>query len=190
MFEPVEQSAPTAKDSSRVSFPKGFDGGYVSLFEKKSLKATKRGTSEEADKAQESLRAMNDLKLKKAWATANAGMKQIPMNAFMMWMSGSSIQIFSIMITVMMLWNGVTGLVATNKRIDVYAPLSGEKTTGSAKPSFWLFEHESLVQPKLVYIFFQLVQIALGVYKCSSMGLLPTATSDWLWSESIGAVKY
>ena len=33
---------------------------------------------------------------------------------------------------------------------------------------------------KLVYVLANLVGIALAVYKCNSMGLLPTAQSDWL----------
>ena len=37
-----------------------------------------------------------------------------------------------------------------------------------------------LIWPKLVYVILQLLTMALGLYKCSSMGLLPTATSDWL----------
>lgn len=39
---------------------------------------------------------MNTLKLKKAWEVALAPAKQIPMQAIMMYMSGNSLQIFSI----------------------------------------------------------------------------------------------
>ncbi|KAI8053938.1 hypothetical protein BDF22DRAFT_682154 [Syncephalis plumigaleata] len=37
-----------------------------------------------------------------------------------------------------------------------------------------------LALPKLVFILMNLLTILLGVYKLSAMGLLPTATSDWL----------
>lgn len=39
------------------------------------------------------------LKLKKAWEAAMAPAKALPMNAFMLWMAGGGVQIFSIMIT-------------------------------------------------------------------------------------------
>ena len=39
---------------------------------------------------------MNTLKLKKAWEVALAPAKQIPMQAIMMYMSGNTLQIFSI----------------------------------------------------------------------------------------------
>jgi ER membrane protein complex subunit 4 len=40
---------------------------------------------------------MNTLKLKKAWEIALAPAKQIPMQGIMMYMSGNSLQIFSMM---------------------------------------------------------------------------------------------
>lgn len=45
---------------------------------------------------------MNTLKLKKAWEIALAPAKQIPMQAIMMYMSGNSLQIFSIMMVYML----------------------------------------------------------------------------------------
>jgi hypothetical protein len=42
---------------------------------------------------------------------AYAGAKSIPMNLIMMYMSGNSLQIFSILITVMMFWNPVKALM-------------------------------------------------------------------------------
>ena len=50
------------------------------------------------------------LKIKKAWDLALAPAKSIPMNGFMMYMSGNSIQIFSIMITVMLFWNSLNAV--------------------------------------------------------------------------------
>ncbi|RKO88571.1 hypothetical protein BDK51DRAFT_27397, partial [Blyttiomyces helicus] len=54
-----------------------------------------------------------NLKMKKAWDTALGPAKSIPMNAFMLWMSGNSVQIFSILITVMMLWNAIKAVMGT-----------------------------------------------------------------------------
>lgn len=36
------------------------------------------------------------------------------------------------------------------------------------------------VMPRLAYVAAQLLSFCVGFYKCSSMGLLPTTTSDWL----------
>jgi hypothetical protein len=53
------------------------------------------------------------LKIKKAWDMALSPSKSIPMNAFMLYMSGNSIQIFSIMVTVMLLWNSLNAILAS-----------------------------------------------------------------------------
>ena len=41
-------------------------------------------------------------------------------------------------------------------------------------------DHEHYVLQKLVYLLGNLVLVGLALYKCHSMGLLPTAPSDWL----------
>jgi len=46
----------------------------------------------------------------------------------------------------------------------------------------------TLVPQKVVYILCSLLQVALGLWKCRSMGLLPTGTADWLAFESRGEV--
>lgn len=33
--------------------------------------------------------------------------------------------------------------------------------------------------PKLIYIALQILSIALALYKCSTMGLLPVTSADW-----------
>lgn len=38
-----------------------------------------------------------------------------------------------------------------------------------------------LVQPKLVYIAGNLANVAMALYKCANMGLLPTTAADWTW---------
>ena len=49
--------------------------------------------------------------VQKAWEVATAPAKALPMNAFMMYMSGSGVQIFSIMITAMMLYQPVKAIL-------------------------------------------------------------------------------
>ncbi|KAI1908390.1 hypothetical protein LOZ53_006119 [Ophidiomyces ophidiicola] len=105
------------------------------------------------------------LKLKKAWEIAFAPAKQIPMNAIMMYMSGNSLQIFSIMMVFMLFKGPIQGLVATNSTF-VKFETEGIKT--------------QLIGVKIVYILMQFLLLALGVWKVNGMGLLPTTRSDWL----------
>ena len=48
---------------------------------------------------------------------------------------------------------------------------------------------DQAVLQKMVYVLGNLLGIALGVYKCNSMGLLPTAQSDWLEFMAARQVK-
>lgn len=38
-----------------------------------------------------------------------------------------------------------------------------------------------LTQAKMVYVAGNLVSAAMGLYKCSNLGLLPTTSADWTW---------
>ncbi|KAL5364005.1 hypothetical protein BJX96DRAFT_156572 [Aspergillus floccosus] len=109
------------------------------------------------------------LKLKKAWEIALAPSKQIPMNAIMMYMSGNSLQIFSIMMVFMLFKGPIQGLINTN---TVFAKFDTEGTRGK------------LLGVKAIYVVMQLVLLGLGVWKVNAMGLLPTTRSDWLAWES------
>lgn len=103
-------------------------------------------------------------KQKQAMAVAFAPGKNLLSTAFMLWMSGSSIQIFSIMMTGMALINPIKAL----------AQLNG---------TFSRFEGDGGVDtkiPKLIFIGMQVLSLAVALYKCSSMGLLPTTSADWL----------
>ncbi len=101
---------------------------------------------------------MDTLKVKKAWEVALAPVKNLPMTAIMMYMSGNTLQIFSIMMVWMAFKNPVMGLLATNQ-------------------SFARFESDTnrsqIVPVKLVYVAMQIVALAVGVWKVNSMGLLP-----------------
>jgi hypothetical protein len=101
---------------------------------------------------------METLKLKKAWEVAFAPAKSIPMNAFMMYMSGNTLQIFSIMMVYMLFKNPVTALMQTNAQ---FARFETERNRGK----FWLV--------KAVYVLMNLAALALGVWKVNGMGLLP-----------------
>lgn len=102
---------------------------------------------------------MDTLKLKKAWEIALGPVKSLPMTAIMMYMSGSSLQIFSIMMVVMAFKNPLVGLMNTNQAFERFQ--TSESIAGK------------MLQVKLVYVACQLVALAVGVWKINSMGLLP-----------------
>lgn len=101
---------------------------------------------------------MDTLKLKKAWEVALAPIKALPMTAIMMYMSGNSLQIFSIMMVFMAFKNPLMGLVNTNQAFERF---QNESISGQ------------MIQVKLVYVACQLVALAVGVWKVNAMGLLP-----------------
>ncbi|PBP28078.1 putative ER membrane DUF1077 domain protein [Diplocarpon rosae] len=112
---------------------------------------------------------MDTLKLKKAWEVALAPVKQLPMTAIMMYMSGNSLQIFSIMMVVMAFKNPLMGLMGTNQAFERFES-EGTKA--------------QLLIVKAVYVAMQILALALGVWKVNGMGLLPTTRSDWLAWET------
>jgi len=128
---------------------------------------------------------MDVLKLKKAWEVALAPVKQLPMTAIMMYMSGNTLQIFSIMMVGMAFKNPIMGLMATNQAFEKFES-PGTKA--------------NLLMVKAVYVAMQILALALGIWKVNGMGLLPwvdirererlrlilcrTTRSDWLAWET------
>jgi hypothetical protein len=101
---------------------------------------------------------MDVLKLKKAWEVALAPVKQLPMTAIMMYMSGSSLQMFSIMMVAMAFKNPIMGLMATQQAFEKF------ESEGT---------RDKLLLVKAVYVAMQILALALGVWKVNGMGLLP-----------------
>lgn len=102
----------------------------------------------------------NHLIIKKSWEIALGPIKQVPMNLFIMYMSGSSISIFPIMMVGMMLIRPMKALLTTSA---TFKAIEGQ-----------------LIGQKLAFFVGNLVNMGLALYKCHSMGLLPTHASDWL----------
>lgn len=80
------------------------------------------------------------------------------MTAIMMYMSGNSLQIFSIMMVFMAFKNPLVGLMNTNQAFERF------QTESNAS---------QVLQTKLVYVAMQILALALGVWKVNGMGLLP-----------------
>ncbi|KIX02366.1 uncharacterized protein Z518_08307 [Rhinocladiella mackenziei CBS 650.93] len=109
------------------------------------------------------------LKLKKAWEVALAPAKQLPMQAIMGYMSGNSLQIFSIMMVFMLFKNPIQAISQTNMAFSKF------ESAGN---------RSQILGVKAVYVLMQCLLLGLGIYKVNSMGLLPTTRSDWLAWES------
>ncbi|KAI4802615.1 hypothetical protein E4T44_11245, partial [Aureobasidium sp. EXF-8845] len=105
--DPPGYTAPTTVTTSKVrlSFPDALDS--TDTFQSKSSKnAVAQTPARKAPTAEE----MDTLKLKKAWEVAIAPAKQLPMSAFGMYMSGNSLQIFSIMMVFMLFKGPITAI--------------------------------------------------------------------------------
>lgn len=102
---------------------------------------------------------------KKAWEFAQSQMKQVGMYAFMMYMSGGSVHIFSIMMT----FNGL------------YQPLMAILNSGKAFEKFRGAEGRvSTLGPQALFCLIQCGGLSFALYKLANIGLLPTHISDWV----------
>lgn len=126
-------------------------------------KPSKDNKSKAAARKAPTTEEMDTLKLKKAWELAIAPAKQLPMNAIGMYMTGNSLQIFSIMMVFMLFKNPATAIFSIN---DVFTRYETEGTKSR------------LVAVKLVYIAMNLLMLGLGIWKVNGMGLLP-----YVWSK-------
>ncbi|CAH8642773.1 unnamed protein product [Schistosoma curassoni] len=97
----------------------------------------------------------------RSWNIALGPFRQVPMNLFIMWISGSSISIFPLMSVIMLFLRPLQALL-------------------SAQATFNLIEGSQATIQCFVYVLGNLVILALAMYKCHTMGLLPTYASDWL----------
>lgn len=98
---------------------------------------------------------------KKAWELAIAPIQSVGMNLFMLWMSGSSPGIFTIMILGYCMQNIVGQFTKMN---TVFLPYKSINTT----------------LQKMAYLGLCLVSLAYLLYHASGMGVLPTSTGDWI----------
>ncbi|CAL8083666.1 unnamed protein product [Calicophoron daubneyi] len=101
------------------------------------------------------------LVVQRSWNIALGPLRQVPMNLFIMWISGNSISIFPLMSVIMLFLRPIQALF-------------------SIQSTFSLIEGSQAPIQCFVYVLGNFVTIALAMYKCHTMGLLPTYASDWL----------
>lgn len=144
--------------------------------------------------------------VQRCWDVALGPLKQIPMNLFIMYMSGNTISIFPIMMVCMMAWRPIQALMSMSaseypaltlftSHLGFFTSLFGSHVTSClflcqslsfipllcCVSAFKLLESSSQQWLQgLVYLIGNLLGSALAIYKCQSMGLLPTHSSDWL----------
>ncbi|CAF2170248.1 unnamed protein product [Rotaria magnacalcarata] len=102
---------------------------------------------------------------RRSWDIALQPIKQLPMNMIFAWMAGNTFSLMSIMIVVMLFMKPIQSMFSLG---SAFASLGQEGLSGN----IWLH--------KIIYLLGNLTHLALALYKCQSMGLLPTYNSDWI----------
>jgi ER membrane protein complex subunit 4 len=121
---------------------------------------TVAGDTEETKKREKNLKEM---KQAKAWEASNKPIHNMISTFLMLYMSGTGIHIFSIIITCMAMWTPIMALFTVN---TAFAQFEGEGV--------------SLFLPKVKYLALNMVLMMAGLYKFSVMGLIPTNAEDWI----------
>eukprot|EP00239_Pterosperma_sp_CCMP1384_P008206 CAMPEP_0197844680 /NCGR_PEP_ID=MMETSP1438-20131217/1669_1 /TAXON_ID=1461541 /ORGANISM="Pterosperma sp., Strain CCMP1384" /LENGTH=165 /DNA_ID=CAMNT_0043455615 /DNA_START=88 /DNA_END=585 /DNA_ORIENTATION=+ len=103
------------------------------------------------------------LKQKKVWEIASSPLKNVGMMAFMMWMTGNGLNIFSI------------GMVFTG----VMQPFKAIAGSGAMFARFADKKTDTFL-PRMQYCAIQTLAFFVALYKLNKLGLLPTHTSDWI----------
>ncbi|KAJ1722377.1 hypothetical protein LPJ53_003208 [Coemansia erecta] len=138
--------------------PHGFDASLASS----ASASLSSGSAHKDDQTDAMLRA------KKAWEVAMGPAKTLPMQAFMAWMSGTGVSIFSILITAMILMTPLRTIMTVQQ---TFAPL---ERVAKGRPAL------DLTMQKAAFVAINIAGVLFAVYRLSIMGLLPTASSDWL----------
>lgn len=149
--------------SGDIVSPPGFSADSV---KSKTAQPTKKPTQAELDK----------LKIKKAWEVATGPAKSIPMNLIMSYMTGNSLQMIPIMMTLMLFWNPLKAIFSETG--PAFRDLANERNS------------TEIILPKIVFVLCQLANMAVGVWKLYKMGLVPNGEADWLaWKVPTAVIE-
>lgn len=106
------------------------------------------------------------IRVRTAWTNALGPLKSLLFNVFVSYMSGNSLQIFNITVTVYMFFIGPFNLIRTAN--SLFSPLQGKSV------------NKDINAAKIVYILCNLIAMAFGVWKINKLGILPTRQADWV----------
>jgi ER membrane protein complex subunit 4 len=132
--------------------------GMKSLAHQVSVWKSVGGTKPTLTVTQQTVVAAKRQKL--AMSIAMKPAQQIAMQAFMLYMSGSQLNMFSINVTTMAIISPLSAILALDQ-------------------TFSKLQDTNLQIPKLIYLALNLLFLGIGLYKMSSMRLLPTTAADW-----------
>eukprot|EP00760_Papus_ankaliazontas_P034288 PhM_4_TR709/c0_g1_i1/m.52253 len=107
-----------------------------------------------------------DLKKSRINSLARQPISSLGMMVFMLWMSGNDLHIFSIMITVMAIYQPLKAFGSINA---IFTPFASDPQLKGA-----------VLQGKIMFFVFNCVALGVGIGKCAFMGLVPTAALDWM----------
>ncbi|POY76329.1 hypothetical protein BMF94_0524 [Rhodotorula taiwanensis] len=160
--------SPASSSKVKVQAPPGYvqpPTGKLAARSSSSSSVTKPTAASHVD--------LDELRQQKAWELATSPAKAVPMQAFMMYMSGTGIQIFSIMSVWFLLKQAVTGAMGVQQAFAGFdASVKPKSTSANDTP-------QSFLQQKAVYVVCQLGLLAVALWKIRSMGLLPDSAEDW-----------
>lgn len=119
---------------------------------------------------------LDDLKVKKAWEIATGPAKQIPMNLLMSYMTGNSLQVIPIMMTLTLLWNPLKAIFT-----ETGPAFKNLQTDGNSS---------QILVTRVAFVVCQLAAAGIGVWKLGQMGLIPNSEADWLaWKKVLVAAE-
>ncbi|SCU95489.1 LADA_0G15896g1_1 [Lachancea dasiensis] len=137
--------------------------------------ATSTGKQNRKDSQQKQKPDVSILVIQKAWEIAFQPARSIPMNMIVSYMSGSSLQIISIMTALMFVSNPIKSIVNIRR---TFKPVLGNSEAQS-----------QVVLAMVMFVVFQIVLMGIGVHKLNSMGLIPNKRSDWLFLEEAAVYR-
>ena len=131
---------------------------------------------------------------KMAMTIATSPGQALLMNALMLWFSGKQLNIFSITTTSSAITTPLSNILGVE---NVFRQLQQNKNnnsnsnrgTGSSSSPPDENDVINLNVPKLIYVALNLLWLGIGLYKMSSMRLLPTTSAVWsykvVWKEML-----
>lgn len=136
----------------------------IAGFEKTIQTRGKKTSTEVSVKEKQRAEMIIRRKQSMAMSLATGPGKSILMNAFMMYMSGSQLNMWSITVVSGAIANPIKSLLSVNSAFSRFEDPSGKV---------------DLNMPKLVYCVLNMIWLGVGLYKMSKMRLLPTMSSDF-----------
>lgn len=157
----ISDTAAAGRGDAAIEEPYGYRTSQQQQQQQPSSSAAAATPSPEA---REQTRAtLLQLKQKKAWEAARAPLSGLLMTALMLWMAGSTVHFFAIMMVAMSIFNSAKGLFAVGAVFRPFADLP------------WA----ALLAPRLCYVAVYCLHLGAGAFKLHTLGLLPTTSSDW-----------